>query len=199
MSHFPRPELLLHPRVPPALHGMAPRTILGEKWWYDQRHRSMAANNYKCWACNIPKNKAKKFPKLEGHECYDIDWEKGICKLEEIVSLCHYCHNYIHRGRMEALLVYGRIDREFVEDVISHGDRITAHLHHVDPPSQIAEWGDWVLMIDGTPYPSRFRSQEEWATFYYWLNTTGYPDKERSFERFKPIFKSAIFRSLVQT
>lgn len=191
---FPRPEILLHPLVPPPLHGMAPRILLSDKWWDEQRHQAMAKNMYKCWACNIPKTKAKKHKWLEGHESYEIDWKKGTCVLTEIVSLCHYCHNYIHRGRLEALLVYGRVDQDFVEDVIRHGDNITAHLRKPPPVTQMADWADWVLIIDGTPYPSRFSSEEEWATYYHWINSTGYPDNAWNFQRFQPIFREAIAR-----
>jgi hypothetical protein len=194
MQSFPRPELLLHPLVPPPLHGLAPRKILGDRWWDDQRHQAMSRNMYRCWACNIPKTKAKKHKWLEGHESYEIDWKNGTCKLIEVVSLCHYCHNYIHKGRLEALLVYGRVEPEFVEDVIRHGDNLTAHLQQPRPVTQMAEWNDWVLLIDGKPYPSRFSDETEWATYYHWINTTGYPDNDINYERFRPIYQQALIQ-----
>jgi hypothetical protein len=147
----------------------------------------MAKNLYKCWACNIPKTKAKKHKWLEAHESYNIDWKKGTCQLVEIVSLCHYCHNYIHQGRLRALVEYGRESKEFLNDVLRHGDNLTAHLKRPPVPSPVdmAPWSEWVLLIDGTPYPSRFKTQQEWETYYHWINTTGYPDNGRSLDRFR--------------
>ncbi len=184
---FPRPELLLHTLMPPPLHGLAPRTVKGDKWWDEQRHAAMAKNLYKCWACNIPKTKAKKHKWLEGHESYNIDWKKGTCNLVEIVSLCHYCHNYIHQGRVRMLVEYGREKQSFLDDIIAHGDNLTAHLKRpvVPSPVDMAPWGEWVLLIDGTPYPSRFRSQEEWATYFHWINATGHRDDDRTLARFR--------------
>jgi hypothetical protein len=192
MPNFPRPEILLHPLVPPPLHGMAPRIILGKEWWDIQRHQAISKNSYKCWACNIPKSKAKKHKWLEGHESYNIDWRKGICVLQEVVSLCHFCHNYIHRGRLDAMAVYGRVDPSFVEEVICHGDRLTAHLTKPTLVPQMAAWEDWVLIIDGVPYPSRFKSEIEWASYYHWINSTGRPDNEQSFRQFQPLFRAAV-------
>lgn len=184
---FPRPELLLQDPVPPALHGMAPRTILGDPWWDRERHAAAAQNQHKCWACNIPKDKARKHKWLEGHERYKIDWKKGTCTLVEVVSLCHYCHNYIHLGRLRMLLEAGKINLNFVEGVIRHGDRITAHLPVRLPVNlaEIAPWQDWVLIIDGTPYPSRFISEAEWATYYQWLGLMNKPDTPASLQTFR--------------
>ncbi len=195
--NFPRPELLLHTLIPPPLHGLAPRTVKGNKWWDEQRRAAMAKNLYKCWACNIPKTKAKKHKWLEGHESYNIDWKKGTCNLVEIVSLCHYCHNYIHRGRLRVLVDYNRESREFYEDVLRHGNNLTAHLKKpiIPSPAEIAMWNEWVLIIDGTPYPSRFKTQSEWETYYHWVNHTGCPDNGQSLEQFRTILDKVLAHS----
>lgn len=186
---FPRPELLLDSLIPPPLHGLAPRTVKGDKWWEEQRHAAMAKNLYKCWACNIPRTKAKKHKWLEGHESYNIDWKKGTCNLAEIVSLCHYCHNYIHQGRLRVLVECGRERQSFLDDVITHGDNLTAHLKNpvIPSPVNMAPWKEWVLIIDGTPYPSRFESAAVWEAYYHWINATGHPDDDRSFANFRKI------------
>jgi hypothetical protein len=191
-TRFPRPELLLHSLIPPPLHGMAPRTILGARWWDNERRKAMAHNMWKCWACNIPKTKAKKHKWLEGHESYDIDWKAGTCRLIEITSLCHYCHNYIHRGRLEVLLRAGRLDQPLYDDILKHGNNLTAHLSRPQPIKEMAPWPEWVLIIDGTPYQSRFKSATEWETYYGWINSAGIRDDEQSFTRFQEILKDAL-------
>ncbi len=182
---FPRPELLLHWRIPPPLHGMAPRTILGDKWWNKQRHAAAARNLYKCWACNIPKSKAKKHKWLEGHESYNIDWDKGTCTLIEIVSLCHYCHNFIHRGRLAVLLERGEIDQNFYNDVIKHGMNLTSHLEQPTLPIKMAAWEEWVMIIDGVPYSSRFKDAREWELYYHWLSSVQQRDSDLVLDQFR--------------
>lgn len=186
---FPRPELLLHSLIPPPLHGLAPRTIKGNSWWNEARHAAMAKNMWKCWACNIPKAKAKRLKRLEGHESYNIDWKKGTCTLLEIVSLCNYCHSYIHQGRLKVLVEYGREEQSHLDDVLRHGDNLTAHLKKSMTPSPVdmAPWNEWVMIVDGTPYPSRYVSSEEWATYYHWLNSTGYCDNDINLAEFRQI------------
>jgi hypothetical protein len=147
---------------------------------------------FKCWACNIPEKKAREYQRLEGHENYEIDWASGTCTLTEVASLCHYCHNYIHRGRMEILLAYGKLSQSFVEDVIRHGDRLTAHLTRPAQRATVAPWADWVLLIDGKAYPSRFSSEAEWATYYDWIYKTDTVDNEASLRLFRPVYEAAL-------
>lgn len=162
---FPRPELLLHQLIPPPLHGLAPRVIKGQVWWDKQRKAAAAKNNDKCWACNVHKTKAKRFKRLEGHEAYKIDSISGRCELDEIVSLCHYCHNYIHHGRLRVLIQNGTLPRYLYEEIIAHGDKIIAGLHK---PEQIiiGDWAKWYLVIDGVIYHGRFRSEQDWIDHY---------------------------------
>ncbi len=184
---FPRPELLVHTIIPPPLHGLAPRTIKGQAWWDRNRRAAAATNLYRCWACNVPKTRAKKHQWLEGHESYNIDWRKGTCTLVEIVSLCHYCHNYIHRGRLNVLAGIGAVSRHFVNDVVKHGDALTAGLERfvLPSPADMAPWSSWVMIIDGTPYPSRFTSVDEWSDYYNWLNSSGQQDSEELLVKFR--------------
>lgn len=185
---FPRPELLLHPLIPPPLHGMAPRTIKGQKWWDKERELASARNCFCCWACNIPQDKARHKKGLEGHESYEIDWQRGTCCLQEVVSLCHFCHNYIHQGRLRALLANGSITRVFYEDVLRHGNNLTAHLVKPAEPAQMAAWAEWVMIVNGTPYPARFRTSDEWTAYYEWLNAVRRRDSTTSLKQFREFY-----------
>lgn len=163
-----RPELLTHPNIPKPLHGLNPRSLLGQEWWDKQRREAAAKEDYHCWACGVRGKDAKYHQWLEGHESYVYDYEKGVATLKEIVSLCHSCHNFIHSGRLRILLRKGSISEEKVMDILNHGRAILREygLTPISPPDQIADWSQWVLIIDGKSYSGKFKSYEEWESYY---------------------------------
>lgn len=123
-NRFPRPELLLHPNIPKPLHGINPRTILGQKWWNAQRQLAYAEHDYHCWACGVHKTSAKYHRWLEAHEVYDIDYGTGRVEMKEVCALCHSCHQYIHDGRMQKLFEQGKLSFEKYIDILAHGERL---------------------------------------------------------------------------
>jgi hypothetical protein len=167
---FVRPEILTHPNIPKPLHGLAPRVILGDKWWNEQRKIAYAKNNYCCWACGIHQANAKYHQWLEAHEMYKYDYKKGSAELVEIVALCHSCHNFIHDGRMEMMVQSGKLEKEKYEDIIEHGMLIlvTNKISRKSPKTTEIQqdWKKWHLVIDGKKYYSKFASIEEWHDFY---------------------------------
>jgi hypothetical protein len=184
---FKRPRLLTHPNIPKPLHGLAPRTMMGTAWWDERREEAYKKNNYCCWACGVSKTAAREKKHLEAHEAYDFDYQQGTARLIEIVALCHYCHNFIHCGRLKNLAEKGEVSWRKFQDVMTHGLAVleTAdlephwHLKAVmDPefvpppqPNGIAPWSAWRLVIDGREFKSLFRSFEEWKA-YYGVDTT---------------------------
>jgi len=121
---FIEPKLLLHPVIPDPLHGTNPRTIFGRGWWEWERKKTYLKNNYHCWVCGTHQSKAKYYKRLEAHETYDIDYNKGIMTFNSIVALCYCCHNYIHSGRLYQLLQSNKICKRRYDTIIKHGNNI---------------------------------------------------------------------------
>jgi len=120
------PEILCHHRIPESLHYINPRTIEGRQWWDKTRLEVYASTDYHCLACGVHKKKAKIKKWLEAHEFWNINYETGECTITKIVPLCHCCHNFIHTGRLEALLQKQTISRTYVKTVLEHGFEILA-------------------------------------------------------------------------
>lgn len=164
-----RPELLLGDNIPRPLHGMAPRIVLGRSWWDKTRKTSYQSTGYRCLACGIHKTKAKNKKWLEGHEVYRIDYRKGRMTYVETVPLCHFCHNFIHDGRLLWLLETKQIAQSKYRDIIQHGQAILRKYNLVKPSKserilvvlkailrgEVAKSKDWKLVVFGKAYSPR--------------------------------------------
>jgi hypothetical protein len=83
----------------------------------------------------------------------------------ETVALCHYCHSYIHVGRMQALLEQGKITHAKYAAVIQHGDSVLAMAGLCRPlphTGETAPWQAWRLVLDGKEYPPLYETFDEW-------------------------------------
>jgi len=166
------PSILLHPNIPKPMHGVNPRSILGQSWWDNERKEAEQRTRGHCLACGIHKSKARFRQWMEGHELYQINYTKGRMIYIKTVPLCHYCHNYIHSGRMFALLEQGKFNVSQYRAIINHGDRVLAQAKITKPPpeildnSQVASWGDWRLVIDGVEYPPKYKTPAHWAAAF---------------------------------
>ena len=69
------------------------RTALPKKVWDVVRKDAYARANGKCMICS------RKATRLEAHERWSYNEEKGVQKLEDIIAVCHSCHEVIHIGR----------------------------------------------------------------------------------------------------
>lgn len=173
-----RPEILLCPNVPKPLHRLAPRNILGSGWWNKTRQEAYASTNFHCVACGAQKYEVKGSKKwLEGHEVYDIKYADGIATYIETVPLCPFCHNYIHDGRMRALLQKGELHHAKYIAVIQHGNQVleraglqkmghnarTEELARLTKSGKIAKWQKWRLILFGKVYRTPYKHIGEWA------------------------------------
>lgn len=163
-----RPELLLHPNVPKPLHGMSPRELLGDEWWDATRQWVYRNAEYRCQCCGVPKAEADYHQWLEAHETYHYDYAKGLATVDDIVALCHACHNYIHSGRLQVLYNKRQITREKYTHIMQRGDSILrmAGLTRPPEPEYIAPWHKWRIEIQGRVYPTRWKDYEHWAAHY---------------------------------
>lgn len=154
------------------MHGLAPRNILGTSWWNKTRDLAYRSTAYHCIACGIIKHQAKSRQHLEGHEIYDINYETGLVKYVRTVPLCHYCHNYIHDGRLVFLLDRGDIHHAKFRAIIVHGDRVLeeAGLHRkpyfqrcLEAEKQLtAPWSAWRLELFGELHKPLYDSYQDW-------------------------------------
>jgi hypothetical protein len=164
---FLKPYLLLHPPIPKPLHGVNPRSVKGKKWWDEKRFAAQAKNNFHCWSCGVHKSEAMFHKWLEGHESYFVNWETGEMELEEIVSLCHACHNYIHSGLLKVKLRKGEVDEQKYNFIIEHGNNIVRPLPDWKFPEKIcSDWSSWHLKIEGEKFYSKFKNESEWEEYY---------------------------------
>ena len=164
------PGILLHPNIPKPLHTVNPRTILGSAWWNIQRQTAYEEHDYHCHACGIHKTEARYKQWLEGHEFYTVDYAVGKVDFVKVVALCNACHNYIHSGRLQALLNKGLINQQRFNEIIKHGElvlRLGGYKHfRPDYPSIVVEWSDWHMIINGKKYYSPFEDYAAWADYH---------------------------------
>lgn len=188
MALLPKdPTILTHPNIPKPLHGINPRTVMGQSWWNKERKKAYQSTSFRCLACDIQKRRAKYHQWLEAHEYYNYDYRNGTLTLEKIIPLCHSCHNFIHSGRLYILHQKGEISFSKVKDILEHGFAILKENNlnaffgtiqvaeelgiHTDVEPEIpepcyVEWHEWKMVIEGKEYYSKFKNEEEWAAFY---------------------------------
>lgn len=185
-----KPEILTHPNLPKPMHGLNPRTLLGQTWWDKTRLEAQKRTNYICIVCGVHKTKAIKHQWLEGHEYWEIDYKKGKCKVISIEPLCHYCHNFIHSGRLTEI-VGGEKSKREVKEILEHGFKILSdnklkcfpvtlelakklgvktNVKSYKAPESKIEWIDWRLVLNGKEYEPVHKSYEDWKKYYAKLN-----------------------------
>lgn len=177
----------MHPNIPKPLHGVSPRTIEGEEWWEKERRLTYARYDYHCIACGVVKHEARKHHWLEAHEYWQIDYNTGICRVDSIEPLCHYCHNFIHSGRLAMILGKEKTKVEVVE-ILEHGfeilagakldcfpgtwwlaERLSAYTYGVMPyrfPDEDIAWNEWKLLWNGKEYHSPYKDFWAWQEHY---------------------------------
>lgn len=168
-----RPELLLMPNVPKPLHGVAPRVVLGKAWWDKTRQAAYRSTGHRCLACGVHKLMAQWHKWLEGHEVYEINYKRGTATYVETVPLCHFCHCFIHCGRLDAELQRGNIDQAKYSAVMAHGDLVlkSAGLSKKPPVLQVGPpWHRWRMIVNGEKHKPRFKDERDWMRHHGYLH-----------------------------
>lgn len=146
-------EVLTQTILPFSLHGINPRTLMGEAEWNKIKYQVQKESYHECQCCgryirHVPGDW------IETHEMYNIDLEKHEFQLLGFVGLCHECHSYIHQGRLRVLLATNQISRAEYDKIIQHGNRLlkTFGLTKQDLPAKEIENPNWYLLYNGKKY-----------------------------------------------
>lgn len=176
----PDPSILCHPNIPKPLHGINPRTIYGQIWWDTQRRKAYEAAGLCCEACGVHKYDAKLHKWLEAHEFYEYDMRNGRLTFLKLVALCHYCHNFIHSGRLQILRDTDQITAATYSAITKHGmdllktAGLTARWKARHDAPETVSWMDWRMIVDGKEYGPSSSSFRAWQAgdWKRWTPTT---------------------------
>lgn len=80
--------------IPDGCWGSNLRTVLPPEMWNAIRKDAYARAGGKCAICGD-------MTRLEAHERWSYDEERGIQKLEDVIAVCPLCHAVIHIGRTQ--------------------------------------------------------------------------------------------------
>ena len=147
---------------------------MGKSRWDEVRRRAYERNNDCCWACGVHRSRAPFHKWLEAHELYDINYKKGRMKLREIVALCHACHSYIHRRRLEILISKRKAQPKKLERVLFHGRSLLRGVKpwynedkvRIQMAKSKVKWHKWHLLSEGKKYYSKFNTKLDWERYY---------------------------------
>ncbi len=73
------------------------RSALPQGAWDVVRKKAYARADGKCMICGAPTTR------LEAHEQWEYDDEKGVQKLVNVIAVCRACHEVIHIGRTQLM------------------------------------------------------------------------------------------------
>lgn len=146
-----RPYLLTLPTIPTDLEFIAPRAIKSKSWWDKTRKEVEKKTGGHCQACGVHKSKAWYRQYLEGHEICFIDNESGQLVLDEVVVLCHSCHQFIHVGKMVRDHIEGIIGESYLKNVLNHGVTLLS-MEGLKPTT--VQGIHWLMYVKGYSKPN---------------------------------------------
>jgi hypothetical protein len=116
-------KILAQPLLPYTLHGVNPRTIMGQTSWNKIKKVKQKEADHHCQICDrYVAHVIGDY--LECHEVYEIDEEKYEFKLIDIVAICNTCHSFIHFGRTTILYNEGKITEDRYYEIYDKGQQL---------------------------------------------------------------------------
>jgi len=163
------PAILTHPNIPKPLHGIAPRTIVNSRTWWDvERKKCYAAASQRCEACGAARADAWPNRWLEAHECYDYQ-PNGHIVFNRLVCLCPACHKFIHSGLRQILVDRGDISIALNMRIQKHGMDVLYEAGLLKQWSERHEWcnfnvgwSEYRMIFEGKEYGPSTQSFEGW-------------------------------------
>lgn len=179
----PVPELLEQPLIPPPLHGVNPRSLMGRDAWDVERRRVYRKYGFTCAACGVNGRDAFPITRLEAHELFSVDHRAQTMTLIGMEPVCPACHAFVHGGLLELRLHTGQMSRDMGRRILEHGIGVlkrsggtvpqaadhlcrklgVRHALPVARPAPPSPWSGWRLLWDGREYHSPYLTEADWA------------------------------------
>jgi hypothetical protein len=126
--------------VPDGCWGSNLRNILPKKAWDILRKDAKVRSGGKCAICG------KKTDKLDAHERWSYDKEKGVQKLEDIIAVCKDCHSVIHIGFTQLRGNEQRAEAHFIKvNECTYADYIKALGEANERHRELNKVSEWAL------------------------------------------------------
>ena len=127
--------IITMPNVPAPLHGVAPRTILGNSTWTHMRKKCYFDADYKSQISGIDLDGSTSDLKCNAHELYSYDYIRGKAYFERAVCISPVEHNFIHSGRM--LTMYKKknplMPKSYLLKIVENGFKIIHDWNEAHP------------------------------------------------------------------
>lgn len=124
--------IIAMPNIPKPIHGLAPRTVLGDSTWQHMRKRCYFEAGYKSQISGIDLDRSSAQLRPNAHELYSYNYYTGEALFERAVCISPLEHNFIHSGRMLTMYKKGNplMPKSYLLAAVENGFRI------------IKEWND---------------------------------------------------------
>ena len=118
-------HLLAVPIMHFGVHEVEPREIMRGRDWNRLKKAAQERADHHCEICGryVSHSKAD-HDWINAHKAYEIDKENHLYKLVGVYGICRQCHDFIHLGRLNALLQAGHATNEYYDDVIDRAEHL---------------------------------------------------------------------------
>lgn len=131
--------LLGMPNIPKPLHGLAPRTIMGDYEWGKIRKQCYEDAGDVCEICGQKLGSKRGEPMMHAaHELYHYDYAERKATFDRPICICPICHNFIHSGR--AITCYRNHEplwtKEYMLTIAEAGFKVISEWNKKHPNSE---------------------------------------------------------------